>query len=459
MIDKGSFRDPSGYIFKKGDQIFRAINYSYKEDYDHLISSGLYSELADKGLLISHSEMPDAGMNSSNIYKLIKPEKVKFISYPYEWSFSQLKDAALATLEIQDIALGFGMSLKDSSAFNIQFHNGKPLLIDTLSFEKYEEGKPWIAYKQFCQHFLAPLALMGYKDYRLNQLLRIYIDGIPLDLANSLLPSGTKLKPGIMMHISMHSKFQKKYSDNKVKVAEKEKSFSLTSIKGLILNLRNTVESIKLKGIDTEWGNYYETSGHSKDYTEHKKAVVDSFIAKATPSEVWDLGANNGFFSRLASDRGINTVAFDIDALGVERNYLEVRSKKEARILPLLMDLTNPSPGIGWSNSERKSLSERGPADLVIALALIHHLAISNNLPFDRIAEFLSQVCRWLVIEFVPKEDEKVRILLKNRKDVFTNYNQQSFEEQFKSNFSIVDSVTLSNSSRILYLMKRKDKQ
>lgn len=455
MIDKGSFRDPSGFVFRKGGQIFRAINYSYKEDFDHLINSGLYNELINRALLISHDEVPASDYDFDNIYKLIKPEAVKFISYPYEWSFSQLKDAALATLDIQNIALDFGMSLKDSSAFNIQFHCGKPILIDTLSFEKYEEGKPWVAYKQFCQHFLAPLALMGHKDYRLNQLLKIYIDGIPLDLANSLLPSGTKFKPGIMMHISMHSKFQKRYSSNQVKVSDKEKNVSLSSLKGLILNLRNTIQGIKLKGIDTEWGNYYETSGHSKEYTEHKRALLESFITKANPSEVWDLGSNNGFFSRLASDKGINTVAFDIDAIGVERNYLEVRSKKETDILPLLMDLTNPSPGLGWSNNERKSLSERGPADLVIALALIHHLAISNNLPFERIAEFLSRICKWLIIEFVPKEDEKVKILLKNRKDIFDNYNQKYFEQQFKNNFSIQDSVTIRNSNRILYLMKR----
>lgn len=459
MLDKGSFRDPSGYVFKKGDQIFRAINHIYKEDFDHLINSGLYQELVKRDLLISHEEISSADNDVDNIYKLIKPEVVKFISYPYEWSFSQLKDAALTTLEIQNIALDFGMSLKDSSAFNIQFHNGKPLLIDTLSFEKYEEGKPWVAYKQFCQHFLAPLALMGYKDYRLNQLLKVYIDGIPLDLANSLLPSGAKLKPGIMMHISMHSKFQKKYSGNEVKVSDKGRNFSISSLKGLILNLRNTIQSIKLKGVGTEWGNYYETSGHSKEYTEHKKALVDSFITKANPLKVWDLGANNGFFSRLASDRSINTVAFDIDAIGVERNYLEVRAKKETDILPLLMDLTNPSPGLGWSNNERKSLNERGPVDLVIALAIIHHLAISNNLPFDRISEFLSGIGKWLIIEFVPKEDEKVKILLKNRKDIFDNYNQQCFEEQFRNYFSIEESVMIRNSNRVLYLMKRKDKQ
>ncbi len=189
-----SFRDPSGFLFSRNGALYRQINRVYADDYDHLISSGLYDQLVKSGLLIPHREVSEKPVYPELAVKVIQPELVPFISYPYEWSFSQLKDAALATLAIQKRSIKAGMSLKDASAYNIQFINGKPTLIDTLSFEIYKEGKPWDAYRQFCQHFLAPLALMARVDVRLGQLLRVFIDGIPLDLASRLLPASTRAK-------------------------------------------------------------------------------------------------------------------------------------------------------------------------------------------------------------------------------------------------------------------------
>jgi len=189
-----SFRDPSGFLFLRDGFIYRQVNTIYRENYDYLISSNLYKTLVDAELLIPHHEVDIKKARSDEIYKVIKPELILFISYPYEWCFSQLKDAALTTLEIQKKSLDFGISLKDCSAYNIQFRKGKPIFIDTLSFERYHQGKPWVAYRQFCQHFLAPLALMSYKDIRLNQLFRVYIDGPPLDLTSSLLPFRTRFR-------------------------------------------------------------------------------------------------------------------------------------------------------------------------------------------------------------------------------------------------------------------------
>jgi len=195
-----SFRDPSGVLFVRDGSIFRQVNTIYKDNYDHLMNSGIYETLVADKLLIPHEEVDIEGVNPDLAYKIIKPELIPFISYPYEWSFSQLKDAALATLRIQKRSVDFGMSLKDCSAYNIQFRNGKPVFIDTLSFEKYHEGQPWVAYRQFCQHFLAPLALMSCRDVRLNQLLRVYIDGVPLDLASSLLPFRTRFVFSLLSH-------------------------------------------------------------------------------------------------------------------------------------------------------------------------------------------------------------------------------------------------------------------
>src|SRR5258706_13869111 len=207
-----SFRDPSGFLFSSGGVLYRQVNRAYEQEYTRLMESGLYEKLVKAGLLIPHVEVEQTPAESETSFKIIQPDAVPLISYPYEWSFGQLKSAALTTLSIQKRALKMGMSLKDASAYNIQFVRGKATLIDTLSFETYKEGEPWVAYRQFCQHFLAPLALMALKDIRLNQLLRVYIDGVPLDLASELLPSKTRFNFGLLTHIHLHAGAQKKYS-------------------------------------------------------------------------------------------------------------------------------------------------------------------------------------------------------------------------------------------------------
>ncbi len=452
-----SFRDPSGFLFYRDGLIYRQINTAYKENYNHLMDSSLYDTLVKSGLLIPHKEVDITPEESSDAYKVIKPQPIAFVSYPYEWSFSQLKKAALTTLEIQKKAFDFGMSLKDCSAYNIQFMHGKPLLIDTLSFEKYIEGQPWVAYRQFCQHFLAPLALMSYKDIRLNQLFRIYIDGVPLDLATRLAPLRTWFKIPILMHIHLHAKSQQKYANKGIRADNSR--MSRLAFAGLIDSLETTIKKLRWEPKGTEWADYYEDINYSDNALEHKKNLVAEFLDQINPKSVWDLGANDGMFSRIASDRGITTISFDIDPAAVEKNYLKCIEKNESNLLPLLLDLTNPSPGIGWQNAERMSFTSRGPADTVLALALIHHLAISNNLPFDRIADFFDKIGNSLIIEFVPKSDSQIQRLLSTREDIFTNYNQYMFEKAFRRYFNLQSVVNIHDSERTLYLMtKREDK-
>jgi len=421
------------------------------------MNSGLYDSLVKEGSLISHAEVDVKAPKPEIMYKVVRPEPIRFISYSYEWCFSQLKDAALLTLKTQKKAMEFGMSLKDSSAFNIQFANGKPILIDTLSFEKYVKGRPWVAYRQFCQHFLAPLALMSRRDIRLNQLLRIYIDGVPLDLASSLLPFGSHLAVSLFSHLHLHAKAQKTYAGKTVDMSSYK--MSRLSLVGLIESLEGAVKKLEWQPEGTEWSEYYESTNYAVAAFQHKKQLVAKFLDRINPVDVWDLGANMGVFSRLASDRGIETVAFDVDPAAVEKSYLESRRKGETHILPLVLDLTNPSPAIGWENKERMSLEERGPADTVMALALLHHLAIANNLPLGRIARFLRDICRrWLIIEFVPKTDSQVERLLASREDIFSDYTQLRFEEEFGHCFTIDDSENIRDSQRTLYLMRRIQK-
>jgi hypothetical protein len=453
-VSPASFRDPSGFIFYRDGSIYRQVNTDYKENYEQLMGSKPYETLVNNWLLVPHEEVNITPEEPSDAYKVIKPHRVPFISYPYEWCFSQLKNAALTTLEIQKKALDFGMSLKDCSAYNIQFVRGKPLFIDTLSFKKYIPGQPWIAYRQFCRHFLAPLALMCYKDVGLNRLFRVYMDGIPLDLASALLPYRTWLKSSLFFHIHLHAKSKIYYADKAVDTSRYK--ISQFSFRSILDNLESAIRRLTWRPEHTEWAGYYEDTNYSANAFEHKKKLVAEFLDQINPKRVWDLGANDGLFSRIASDRGITTISFDIDPAAVEKNYLKCIEKNETNILPLLLDLTNPSPGLGWQNEERLSLGQRGPADTALALALIHHLAISNNLPFKKIADFLQKICSSLIIEFVPKTDSQVLRLLATRKDIFTEYKQELFEKEFNHYFVMKQSVKIADSERTLYLMHKK---
>ncbi|MFH1788177.1 MAG: SAM-dependent methyltransferase [Candidatus Altiarchaeota archaeon] len=457
QVNPASFRDPSGFVFEKDGVIFRQINQSYSKEYDLLMQSGLYDTLVESGWLIPHEEVTKQSSDSSgSAYKTIKPTRIPFISYPYEWSFNQLKDAALLTLNVQKKALEYGMSLKDASAYNIQFLNGKPVLIDTLSFEIYKEGKPWIAYKQFCQHFLAPLSLMKYRDVRLGQLLRVHQDGIPLDLASRLLPYRTYFTLPILFHVHLHSSSQRHFSAKTFDKKKIEGKMSLWKLSSLIDDLSSFIQSLNWNPRHSQWSDYYCDDSYSPDAIEHKKEIVASYLERIKPRTLWDMGSNTGLFSRLAGKQGINVVSFDSDPACVELNYLGCADENEVNVLPLLLDLTNPSPNTGWANQERLSLVDRGPSDAVLALALIHHLAIANNVSFHKIASFFKDICEWLVIEFIPKSDPKVQRLLSTRQDVFTDYSKESFEDSFKEFFEIEKSDKIQSSERILYLMRTR---
>lgn len=456
QIDSASFRDPSGFIFKQDSVVYRQVNKVYKEHYDRLMTSGLYQELIDKNMMVDHVEVDDQQIiNLQSAYKILKPQHIDFISYPYEWSFSQLKKSALLTLAIQKKAFEFGMTLKDASGYNIQFVGVKPIFIDTLSFETYVEGQVWQAYRQFCQHFLAPLALMSYVDVNLNKLLSVHLDGIPLDLASKLLPWRTRLNVSLLSHIHLHAKSQQKYASKTMDV--KVRKMSKFGIRALIDSLESMIKKLTWKPIGTEWGDYYEETNYSDSGMNDKKRLVAEFIDKVNPQLIWDLGANQGVFSKIASDKGIKTLSFDVDPAAVEKHFLiRQKHKDDNLILPLILDLTNPSSAIGWDHAERNSFEQRGPAGMAMALALIHHLAISNNVPLDRVASFFQKLCGYLIIEFVPKEDSQVERLLATREDIFPEYHEAAFEKAFQPYFEIESKQSVGDSKRILYLMRNK---
>lgn len=454
--EPASFRDPAGRVFYRAGDPYRAIFQPYIDVFRRLQDSGLYDQLVAKNWLIPHQVCDLADFQEIAAAAVIKPAKVPFVSYPYEWCFSQLRDAAILTLDIQACALDKGLSLKDASAFNIQFVGGQPRFIDTLSFEPLAAGQPWVAYRSFCQHFLAPLALMAYSDVRLNRLSAVHIDGVPLDLATKLLPKRSWLKLSLLMHLHAHARFQSRYQDRPEKAQRQKKPYTVKEFRELIQHLRDTVEGLRWRLPHTEWGDYYDDIHYTDQSLTHKKKVVGEFLDRLDVEVVWDLGANRGDFSQLAAQRGMRVIAFDVDPVAVERNYQRCVEEGESRILPLITDLTNPSPALGWDHSERKSLAQRGPADVVMALALVHHLVIGNNVPFTRLAAYFASQARYLIIEFVPIEDPMAKGLMAARRDSLAHYSEASFREAFAVAFDLIDEVALESSPRRMFLFKRK---
>jgi predicted RNA methylase len=454
-VHPSSFRDVDSQVYNLDGSIYRQIHHSGYADYEHLMSSGLYEELQALKYLIPHKECPlDRALNQQAKI-VISPEQIHFISYCYEWSFSQYKDAALLTLELAKRAMNYEMILKDASAYNIQFHQGTPILIDTGSFTLYREGEPWIAYGQFCRHFLAPLLLMSKLDIGLSALMKHYIDGIPLTLASQMLSAITWFSPSILAHLHAHAKLQKKYDGAGGSVNEKISKISKVQLLGMLDNLSRVISKLKLKLKKTEWSNYYKHTNYSEKAAQNKTNLLKQLLNQARAKYIWDLGSNNGHYSRIAAQTGAQVTCFDIDPIAVETHYLEQKKNHLKNLLPLLLDLTNPSSSLGWAQNERFGLKERGSADLIMALALIHHLAISHNIPLASIAEYFSKLGTYLIIEFVPKEDSQVQHLLSSRPDIFPGYHVEQFKKVFSRYYTLVAESPIAETYRTLFLMKR----
>ncbi len=449
-----SFRDPSGFIFKKEEVLYRQVNKIFKDDFDHFINSGCYQSFAEKGWLIPHETIPENLTNTDDWYLTLKPASVPFISYPYEWSFDMLKDAALLTLNLLKESLQYGLILKDASPYNIQFPGNSPVFIDTLSFEKYKEQEPWIAYRQFCECFLSPLLLSSYSKQPLQQLMLAYPEGIPLAITRSLLPWRSKFSLYTYLHIHLHAGIAEKSKGEK----GKKIIFTRQKLQNLISSLEGLVKNLTLKPRSTAWSAYYDEASQRKDYLLHKKEIINDWIDKTDNIKTAaDLGSNDGEFSFLLANKNIQTIAGDFDPQCINNLYNRLKDKKTTYILPLIIDIANPSPAIGVNNEERTAFTSRLNADLTLALALIHHLAIGRNIPFDLIAGFFQHVTHQLIIEFIPKEDEKVQGMLTGKKDIYTAYTVTDFEKAFTKYFKIIDTKAITGSGRVLYRMTKNE--
>ena len=447
-----SFRDPAGFIFESDGKIYRQVNIEGKEDHELLVGSGLYDLLTKKRLLIAHHDLSENLTGRSNWFATLQPEKLELISYPWEWSFAMHQEAALLTLQLMRLSIEKGMILKDATPFNVQLHRGRLIFIDTLSFTRYDASKPWDAYRQFCETFLFPLYIEHYTGMEGTRLLSIYPDGISAQQTAALLPWKSKWNLGVRLHVLLQRSVATEHKESK-----RSLEFSKEKMLHLLLHLEGIIKGLR-SGYPEQsvWNHYYDASILGQDYLNEKTTAIQSMIAQRNYKCVLDLGANDGHFSKLLSSRSEFVIASDSDRNCIQRLYLEIKNKKIGNVYPILLDISNPSPGIGVENKERPSFFDRVQPQLGMALALIHHLAIGKNMPLSRIAAHWRAIAPEWIIEFVPKSDEKVKQLLSNRPDIFTDYDQKHFEEIFSEHFIFEQIVPVKGTDRILYYMKRK---
>lgn len=450
-----SFRDPSGYVFIENNEVKRVVNPIYFNQYNALSESGFFNKLFKNELLIPHEEV-----SKTEDKVIIKAEKIPFVTYPYEWSFNMYKEAALLTLKLQKYSLENGFSLKDASAFNVTFHKGKAIFIDTLSFDFYIEDTPWRAYKQFITHFFGPLVLAHFHGADQLKLLSSFIDGISVKMISSMLPTRTKLNPLLYSNIHLLAKLEDKHNEdykNESKVAKLSKKGQLN----IIESLYNYIKKLELKE-KSEWGNYYDKTNYSDNAFDEKSTIINNWVKDIEPKTLIDVGGNDGTFVRKL-DAAIDTALVgDIDNNAVDFNYKTMKQNQERFMLPFLLDVLNPAPSIGLNNEERDAFINRVKAfapDVTLALAVIHHISLSGNVPFARSAEFFAKFSKYLIIEFPKRNDSWVQRLLNNKaefKNHFEHYNLSNFENTYAEFFEVLETKAISNSERVMFFLKRK---
>lgn len=447
-----SYRDTAGFVIVKDHSVHRFVTHSYSRQYDKLMNSGLYHELVAKELLIPHTEDILSLAQQNSWYRVLLPEIIPCISLPYEWSPGQWKDVVLCFLQINLLAMEHGMILKDATPFNFSFHRSKCVFIDTLSFELYEDGKPWIAYRQFCESMLGTLALINYRDARWIELMTAAINGLELPFISAHLPMRTYFNPSILLHIHWHAKYHSKGKEGLVQ----KSSFNKQTLPVLWGMLYRNISKWKTRKLKNGWSSYYDNGISSQEYIEDKTAVITGWLAEACPKRVVDLGANNGRFSLLASLHADEVIAVEGDHSCADVLYGICREKQVRNITTIVADITQPTPGTGWNNEEHEPLLKRLHCDMVLALALVHHLCISKNIPLAFVASLLASLTsKYAVVEFVPKSDEKVQAMLANREDIFSSYSERRFLDAFHEYFELLETHSCASGRKLFLWIKK----
>ena len=457
-FESGSFRDPDSRVFAAGERIFRALGERGLVDWRLLHSSPLFAELLSEGKLIGTREVagvmgPREGLHDG-VAAVLEHDVVPFVSYPYEWTFGMLRDAALLQLELVRRAIRAGMILKDSSPYNIQFRGTKPTFIDVGSFEALREGEPWVGYRQFCMLFLYPLLLQGWRDVPFQPWLRGSLEGITPEECRAALSFRDLLRRGAFTHVALHSRLERRHteSDPDVKRELKDAGFHKELIVANVKSLERRISKLKWQPGHSTWSTYTQTTTYSDADADRKARFVSQALASEQPRLVWDLGCNDGHYSRIAAKTAGYVVAVDADPISIDRLYGSLKAEGVTTILPLTMDLSDPSPAQGWNGAERRSFFDRGRPDLALCLALVHHVSISGNVPIAEFLDWLHRLSAALVIEFPTPEDPMVRrMLARKRAGDHPDYCREWFDRCLDERFDVVRSEILSSGTRVLY--------
>lgn len=449
--EPSSYRDRNGAIFYRGDRVFRSLSPTALENWKLLEEQNFFQDFVADGKIVGTKP---AAEPSDGWAAALEHERVPFISYPYEWTFGMLKDAALLHLELMEAALAADMILKDSSAYNVQWSGVHPVFIDVPSFEPLRKGQPWVGYRQFCELFLYPLMLQAYKGTDFKPLLRGRIDGITADEMRGLMSARDLVRSGVLLHVMAQSALQRRYSGSTqdMRGTLAQAGFDKRLIVQNVRKLRSLVGGLKPARSKTEWSDYDKTHSYDESEFRHKAEFVQKAAASRRWRLAWDLGCNTGTFSRIAAKYADYVVSMDGDWMAIEHFYQREKADAAAKsILPLVVNLADPSPNQGWLGAERKGLAERGRPELTLCLALIHHIVISANIPLASFIGWLAGLRTAVVIEFVSREDEMVQALLANREDQYADYNPETFRQLLAERFRIEAEEPLKGGKRTIF--------
>jgi ribosomal protein L11 methylase PrmA len=457
-----SFRDPGGHVYVLNNRIVRTVLESRAEDFNYVLSTGILDTLAQARMVLPFEQMRGeipASADFGDVKAWLEVPRLPFVSFPYEWVFSGLKAAALLHLDVHLAALDAGVTLSDASAYNIQFSGARPIFIDHLSFRRYRDGEFWLGHRQFCEQFLIPLLLHSRFGVPHNSWYRGTLEGIPLDDFARMLRLRDLFNWDILTHIVVQSWFQRATSGNTVPSEElKAPAVSLPRLRfrRMLDKLRRWIAQLRPAGAGkTVWQDYETTHSYKSEEMTRKRAFVVQFVRERRPKQLWDLGCNTGEFSRLALQEGADyVVGFDMDHGALETCFTRA-SQDSLALQTIVTALDNPSPSQGWRERERQGLQERTSADALVALALVHHLAIARNIPLGQIVDWLVRLAPAGVVEFIPKTDPMVQRLLSLREDIFPNYSLDNFSLELARNACIVRTAQLSPNGRTLFWYER----
>ncbi|MEZ5245479.1 MAG: hypothetical protein R2707_10310 [Acidimicrobiales bacterium] len=455
--DAGSFRDPSSRVWRDGDHVRRGLDTTAAADYETVAASRFFRDALADGSIVGTREVEGPSPDGREWSTVLEHDRIPVVTYPHEWSFSMLQDAALLTLRLVRAAIDDDITTKDATSYNVQFVGARPVFIDVPSFEPYRTGEAWWGYRQFCQMFLFPLMFTAYKDLPHQPWMRGAVDGITPEQARRVLEGRRAGHKGFLTHVWLHAKADARFTDGsadtvtEMKKAGYKKELYVATIDRLIA----LVEGLVWDRSESTWGDYSQR-GHYQSKELLLKADFVRSVAALTPrDQVWDIGANDGMFSRIAAEHATTVLAMDADDLVVDRLYRELRADGTTGIVPMYMNFADPSPGIGWNGTERPALPARSQPDLVLALAVIHHLALTHNVPTSAILDNFAALGGEVVLEIPTENDPMVKTLMRHKRaGTHDAYTLAAIEGQVDDRFTVIDRQELPGGTRVLFHLR-----